>query len=91
VKLNTNLPILSSAHIELPGSSLSSPICVVSTVDILTATGWTDIANFTRFDNHKRNLNEEEERRFFSIIELTTFNKIHYLMLSKLNCWMSTN
>jgi len=41
-----------SASISIPSGnldpSLASPICVVSTVDIMTNTGWEDITNFTK-------------------------------------------
>jgi len=53
-----------SAHILLPAASLTSPICVVSTVDLLTKQGWRDISNFTRDLQQPFQLYRESEQTY---------------------------
>jgi len=53
-----------SAHILLPAASLTSPICVVSTVDLLTTQGWRDISNFTRDLQQPFQLYRESEQTY---------------------------
>ena len=68
---NSNLP-LASASISLPtgGSELGlvSPICVVSTTEILTYGGWQDIANVTKDFQQPFQLYSENDKTYLQVI-----------------------